>query len=296
MNLLAYNTGTIELMPYPEHGELCVVGVFAVDVQNRKLHYRLLEPRRTKRLTGFFPELERRLFTRTLTGLHDEWQQLCKMINKGAHTQSFENYKISNGNEIYAALTHAREGMVRQTARGTILTKDVEQWLDQTFKKMVLRVDLQHTPPEEQCLTTQITGLLRNWKLAKAWKEGRVGRDGYHAIFPFTYKPKDVDKVQRAIKPLFLGQHSATKILDHGDMWLQKVRRLRHFNLAPEIIVFPVHRPSNDDAQRADHAELVINDLKSEGAKIIEHNKLDQLREYVDVDVTEDAPLFVKKA
>jgi len=292
MNLLAYNTGTIELMPYSEHGEFCIVGVFAVDAENRKLHYRLLEPLKTKRLTGFFPELDRKLFTRTLTNLRGEWKQLHNMINHGADTQSFEDFKISNGSEIYAALTHEREGMIRQTARGTILTKDVEQWLDLTFKKMVMRVNLQHTPPEEQRLTSQITGLLRNWKLAKAWKEARVGRDDYHTTFPFTYKPKDAAKVQRAIKPLFLGHQSATKILDHGDTWLQKVRRLKHFGLAPDIIVFPVHRPNDQDSQRAEHAELVIKDLIKEGAKIVEHEQLDQLHQYVNVDVTEDTPLF----
>ena len=292
MNLQAYNTGTIELMPYPEHGEFCIVGVFAVDVENRKLSYRLLESLKTKRLSGFFPELERKLFTRTLTGLHDEWRQLCKMINKGAHTQSFAGFNISNGNEIYSALTHPREGMVRQTARGTILTKDIEQWLDQTFKRRVLRVDLQHAAPEEQRLTRQSTNLLRDWKLTKTWKERRVGRDDYHTTFPFTYKPTGEQMVQRAIKPLFLGHQSATRILDHGDTWLQKVRRLRHFNLAPEIIIFPVCRPDDDDAQRADHAELVINDLKKEGANIIEHSELEQLREYAYVDAAEGSPLF----
>jgi hypothetical protein len=295
MTQQAYNTGTIELMPYAEHGEFCIVGVFAVDTQHRKLHFRLQESIKTKRLTGFFPELERKLFTKTLSSLHEEWKELCEKINKGADTQSLD-LQTSNGKEIYAALTHPREGMVRQTPRGTILTKDIEQWLEQAFLRMVLRVDQQHTPPQEQRLTKKITGLLKTWKLSRAWKERRVGRDDYHTIFPFTYQPKDSDKVQRAIKPLFLGHDSATKILDHGDAWLQKVRRLKHFNLAPEIIVFPVQRPDQDDSQRADHAELVINDLLKEGAKIVEHGNLNALREFVEVGATMDAPLFERKA
>ena len=291
MTVQPYNTGTIDLMPYPEHGEFCIVGVFAVDAHRRKLHYRLLNTTATKRLTGFFPEMDRRIFIDTLKGLHDEWKQLSKMVNEGADTDLLD-LKVSSGKEIFMALTHPREGMLRQTARATILTRDVEQWLDVTFKQMVMRKDLDQNPPEEQKLTREINQLLQTWHLSQARKKRRVGREGYHVMFPFTFQPAEADKVQRAIKPLSLRHATATKILDHGDVWLQKVRRLRHFNLAPETIVFPVHRPDEHDAQRADHAELVVNDLKYEGVKIIEHNHLDQLREYVEVDVTEEAPLF----
>jgi len=293
MTLQPYNTGTIDLMPYPEHGEFCIVGVFAVDVQRRKLHYRLLNATKTKRLTGFFPEMERRVFIETLKGLHDEWEQLSQMVNAGADTELLD-LKVSSGKEIFLSLTHPREGMLRQTARATILTKDIEQWLDNAFKQMVMRKELVQNPPEEQKLTCEINRLLQTWHLSSTWKRRKVGREGYHVTFPFTFQPDDADKVQRVIKPLSLCHATATKILDHGDVWLQKVRRLQHFNQAPEIIVFPVHRPDKHDAQRADHAELVVNDLKKEGVKIIEHNHLDRLREYAEVDGTEGAPLFEK--
>ena len=292
MTLKAYNTGTIELMPYPEHGEFCIVGVFAVDTQNRAVHYRLQDTVRTKRLTSFFPELDRKLFLRTLTSVHDEWNTLADMINKGAHTPEFNLPQELDGRDIFHAVVHPREGMIRHKERGTILSKDIDTWLDQAFTKMVLRVDLDHVLPEELKLTSKVAKLLKQWNVAKTWKEGRVGHDDYHTTFPFTYTPETKEHVERAIKPLFLGQESATKILDHGDVWLQKVRRLQQFKLAPEMLIFPVQRPTDGDPQKQDHANIVINDFKSAGVHVIEHEQFDTLRKFVRINTVESSPLF----
>lgn len=292
MTLKAYNTGTIELMPYPEHGEFCIVGVFAVDAENRAIHYRLQDTVRTKRLTSFFPELDRKLFLRTLTSVHDEWKTLADMINKGTHTPEFSLPQELDGSDIFHAVVHPREGMIRHKERGTILSENIDTWLDQAFTKMVLRVDLDHVLPEELKLTSKVAKLLKQWNVAKTWKEGRVGHDDYHTTFPFTYTPEAKERVERAIKPLFLGQESATKILDHGDVWLQKVRRLQQFKLAPEMLIFPVQRPTDGDPQKQDHADIVINDFKKAGVHVIEHEEFDTLRKFVRINTVESSPLF----
>ncbi|MFD2158328.1 DUF3037 domain-containing protein [Rubritalea tangerina] len=294
MNIKAYNTGTIELMPYPEHGEFCIVGVFAIDAQARTIHYRLQEPRKTKRLSGFFPELERKLFTRTLKSVHEEWLRLADMVNKGDHTEEFRELTKVDGADIFKAIVQPREGMIRHKERGTILSKDINAWLDEAFTKMVLRIDLDSIYPEETKFTNHVSSLLKEWNVAGAWKAGRVGQEDYHTTFPFTYTPQGAERVERAIKPLFLGQDSATKILDHGDVWLQKVRRLKHFNLAPELLIFPVQRPVESDDIRQKHADLVIEDLKQAGVEVIEQNNIAHLQHYVQIEATENAPLFTQ--
>jgi hypothetical protein len=290
----AYNTGTIELMPYPEHGEFVIVGVFAVDAERRSLEWRLLESQKTKRLTQFFPELEKRLFPKVLKNLHGDWQGLSKMINEGAKTEALKLQGF-DGAQLFKTITRPREGMVRHQIRGTILSKDIDHWLDDAFARMVHRVELDVSCPEEQRLTNDVQELLTEWKVNKAWKKRRIGNDDYHATFPFTYQPEEAEKVARAIKPLFLGQTSATKILDHGDFWLQKVRRLEHFKLAPDMIIFPVERPVNGNTERADNAELVISDLKRSGVKIIERENVSELRELTLFPAGEGTPLFCKQ-
>jgi len=296
MTLKAYNTGTIELMPYPEYGEFCIVGIFAVDTENRAVHYRLQDTVKTKRLTGFFPELDRKLFLRTLTSVHDEWKQLTDQVNQGEHTPELTNAQYFDGHGIFQAIVHPREGMIRHKQRGTILSKDIDAWLKTAFTKMVLRVDLTHAlQPEEQKLTNHVASLLRDWKVEKAWKEGKVGRDDYHATFPFTYKQHGGEIVERAIKPLFLGQETTTKIIDHGDTWLQKVRRLRQFKLAPETLIFPVQRPLDNDPQKQEHAEIIINDFIKEGVHVIESSNITELKNYARIDHADDTPLFAGK-
>jgi len=291
----AYNTGTIELMPYPEHGEFVIVGVFAVDTERRSLEWRLLESQKTKRLTQFFPEMDKPLFPKVLKTLRDDWERLAKMINEGAKTEALK-LEGFDGPQLFKAITRPREGMVRHKIRGTILSKDVDHWLSDAFARMVHRVDLDASCPQEHRLTNEVQKLLTEWKVGKAWRRRRIGNEDYHATFPFTYQPEEAEKVARAIKPLYLGQTSPTKILDHGDFWLQKVRRLQHFKLAPDLIIFPVERPLEENSERADNAELVISDLKKTGVKIIEHGNVSALKDFTTIPSEEGTPLFSKEA
>lgn len=291
----AYKTGTIELMPHPEHGEFCIVGVFAVEPNTRQVYYRIQDSKKTKRLTGFFPELERKLFQRTLTNLQRDWKDLTETVNQGIHTPEFENADSFDGHDIFHALVHPREGMIRQKGHGVILTTDIEAWLDDAFRKMVMRVNLNTEIPDEQQLTRHVGKLLKQWKLADHWKEAKVGRDDYHATFPFAYTPEGSDHATKVIKPLYLGQETATKIIDHGDTWLQKVRRLRYFKVAPDLFIFPVQRPADNDTQKQDHAELVIKDLKAEGIHVVEYSHLDQIRDLARINIEIDTPLFSGK-
>lgn len=282
-------------MPYPEHGEFVIVGVFAVDAERRSLEWRLLDSQKTKRLTQFFPELEKRLFPKVLKNLHEDWQGLAKMINEGAKTEALK-LEGFDGAQLFKAITRPREGMIRHQIRGTIISKDINHWLNDAFARMVHRVDLDTSCPEEHRLTNQVQKLLTEWKVNKLWKRRKIGNDDYHATFPFTYQPEEAEKVARAIKPLYLGQSSATKILDHGDFWLQKVRRLQHFDLAPDLIIFPVERPPAGNSERADNAELVISDLKTVGVKIIEQKNVTALKKFTSIQAEEGTPLFTKGA
>ncbi len=296
MNKQAYSTGTIELMPYTEQGEFCIVGVFAVNTERRELTYKILEKQRTRRLTGFFPEMERVIFTQTLKSIHHEWDALAKMVNKGADTKELGMMHMVAGSDLFTAITHPREGMIRHKVRGVVLTDNIDVWLQKAFTKMVMRKDLDTDLPEEQKLTQQVGNFLRELKLKKYWKECKVGNAIYHAHFPFTYTPAGEDKVQRAIKPLFLGQDTSTKIMDHGDTWLQKVRRLAQFKMMPDTLIFPVERPSDLNSEQYEHADIVINDLKSEGVSILEEMNLEEMKPLVLTDVVSDTPLFAREA
>jgi len=265
MKKVAYQTGTIELMPYTEQGEFCIVGVFAIDAEIRSLSYKILAPKRTKRLTAFFPEIERSVFTQTLKSVHYEWDRLSEMVNTGGNTRELEIMNNVSGSNLFVAITQPREGMIRHKAKGFTLTDSIDKWLNASFRKMVLRRDLEAVMPEEQKLNKKVAEYINELKFRRYWKEKQVGNDQYHATFPFTYTPEMEQKVERAIKPLYLAQKQSTKIIEYGDTWLQKVRRLNQFKLAPETLVFPVVRPNDQNSEEYEHADLIVKDLKEEG-------------------------------
>lgn len=55
---------------------------------------------------------------------------------------------------------------------------------------------------------------------------------------------------RKVFKPFNLTQAEPNSIFDHGDAWVQKVRRLRDRNLLPADALFAVAGPRAADAKR----------------------------------------------
>ncbi len=115
---------------------------------------------------------------------------------------------------------------------------------------------------------------------------------GLIQAFKFTHTPHGAEIVDRAIKPLFLGQNNPTKIIEHGDTWIQKVRRLNQFKLAPETLVFPVKSPADKNSEHYENDKLIINDLREEGVHVIEEMTIELLKSILRTEVVSDTPLF----
>lgn len=290
MKLTAFLHGTIELIPYADQGEFVIVGVFAIDPGGRTLHWRLQKPAKTTRLVGFFPEIDRRQFRETLRHLNEEWTELGAQINQDRGTRALELAEMDGG-LLFRTLTQPRGGNLRYQARGTVIEADIEGWLDRRFNKLVLREIEATEAPEEKRLTDEVRRQLGVWKVVKTWKEAVVGPEAYHARFPFAYRKGPEEPVLRAIKPLYLAGATPVHILEHGDAWLQKIRRLRHFGEAPEVLIFPLAFPENEDSAHHENARLVAEDLQREGVEVLDANRLVELKRHVLTAESEDLAL-----
>ena len=286
----AFLHGTIELIPYADQGEFVIVGVFAVDPGGRTLHWRLQRPAKTTRLTGFFPELDRRQFRETLRHINEEWTELEAQINQGSGTRTLE-FAEMDGGLLFQTLTQPRGGNLRYQARGTVIEADIDGWLDRRFNKLVLREIEATEAPEEKRLTDEVRRQLREWNVVKTWMEAVVGPEAYHARFPFAYRKGPNEPVLRAIKPLHLAGSEPVHILEHGDAWLQKIRRLRHFGEAPEVLIFPLAFPANENSPHYENARLVADDLRREGVEVLDANRLVELKQHVLTAESEDLVL-----
>lgn len=294
MKPTAYLHGTIELIPYADQGEFVIVGVFAVDPGGRTLHWRLQKPMKTTRLAGFFPEIDRRQFRETLKHLNEEWTELGAQINQDRGTRAFELAEMDGG-LLFRTLTQPRGGNLRYQARGTVIEADIEGWLDRRFNRLVLREIEATEAPEEKRLTDEVRRQLIEWKVVKTWREAVVGPEAYHARFPFAYRKGPEEPVLRAIKPLHLAGATPVHILEHGDAWLQKIRRLRHFGEAPEVLIFPLAFPANENSPHYEYARLVADDFRREGVEVLDADQLLELKRHVLLAETENLVLSADK-
>jgi hypothetical protein len=201
----------------------------------------------------------------------------------------------SDGKAIFRVLTSGREGTVRIRARGVVVVENVERWIDDAFDRFVMRIGEAPLDPAELVLTNRIRRLLNEWKMDQAYKETPIRERHIHATFPFAYTPEGATAPVRAIKPLHLGHASPTKIFDHGDRWLQKVRRLRQFGCLPERVIFPVQLPTKDSdfaEERAEVAHLVLDDFRKEGIEVVQEANFPELRKLLQVEIVPRGGLF----
>lgn len=291
-----FQYATIELRPYPALGEFVIVGVLAVGA-GRSLRFRLLKPAKTTRLTQFFPEIERRVFTETLQRLREEFAMLAEQIN-GQHDPGFTlplELPGSDARGIFRVLTSPKEGMVQIQSRGAGMTEDLDQWVEDSFDRFVLRTDKSAPDPAEQVLTNRIKRSLKAWKMDKVYQEVQLGESHYHATFPFAYTPEGAERPGRVVKPLHLAQDTPTKIFEHGDQWLQKIRRLDQYGHRPDRVIFPVQLPQGTGFQseeRQEVAAVLLEDFRKQAIEIVQADDAAALRKSVIVDPMPVGGLF----
>lgn len=130
-----FRFATIELLPYPALGEFVIVGVAAVDGADQ-LEFKTLPANCATRLTQFFPEIERTIFTTTLRDVREEITAVGQSLPPVGLFQDSE----ALGSQLFPALTAAREGMIRINARGTGVTDNLAQWVNKAFERYVNRI------------------------------------------------------------------------------------------------------------------------------------------------------------
>ena len=129
-----FQFATIELMPYPEQGEFVIVGVFAISEKNRMAALTSVAEK-NGRLTHFFPEIDPKVFASALETVSTSFRDLSK--KRGS----------KEAKELFQTLTSKREGMIRFTPRGAGTTEDLDQWVNDTYERIVLRKQAQPSTP-----------------------------------------------------------------------------------------------------------------------------------------------------
>lgn len=255
----------VQFAPYAETGEFANVGIVIVCPETGYFDFKL-QTKRYARITAFFDTLSADVYRTALKSIEAELERIQRLVINLPN----ESARADQIRSLITALTHPREAMIRFGQVRPILAQDPATQLIKLFDHYVGHA---FATPEyvEQTITKQIQILLDGLILPAPFKSERIGDDQIHANFPLVQRMDG--HLTKIIKPFNLAQVEPNDIFDHGDKWLQKVRRMRMRNLLPHDILFAVASPPQGDAKRFGAYSEICAELKQADVQLAERQQ-----------------------
>jgi hypothetical protein len=242
MKRFACRYAIVQFLPYAETGEFANAGIVLLCPEQGYFGYRL-NTRHIKRITGFFERLDRTVYPRALKFFEEELARVKAILDN----EIFPCADAEASRQLFTALTHPREAIVRFAPTRAILTADPAQEVDVLFGRYVEH-DFATPEHQEVVLERRVNRLLRTLPLDRPFQAHTIASDEARARFPFVLF--DDNNPIKVIKPLFLAQDEPHKIVEHADFWLSKIRRLQARGLLPAATLISTEEPPESDGKR----------------------------------------------
>lgn len=208
------NYSILRFLPYPETGEFVNIGIVLI-ANNGDFRFKIEKKR--QRVTHFFPSLDSKIFQRARAEIETE---LCRLSSFFTVNRKDLPGLLST----FKHLIHARETMMRFSEPGTMAIENADEAATALFDHYVNH-SFATKEYQEGALERQLGKLLSDSNLRQRYSEQRLGTADYPVKFPFVFV--DDSAALQALKPIHLGHDEPSKIIEHGDAWLSKVRRLK---------------------------------------------------------------------
>lgn len=249
MNLIC-NYSIMRFLPYPETGEFVNIGVVLI-ANNGDFRFKMEKKR--QRVTNFFPSLESKIYLRARHEMEAELARLSVF---------FTTYRSDLPALLgtFKHLIHPRETMMRFSDPGTIATENANQAISDLFEHYVNH-SFATKEYQETYLERQLGKLLSANDLKQRYSELRLGTADYPVKFPFVMT-KGVEPVQ-ALKPIHLGHDEPSKIIEHGDAWISKVRRLSSAGQLAQDTLFIAGPPEEGKTKLLKAFREICEELKA---------------------------------
>jgi len=264
---IACNYSVVRFLPYPETGEFVNIGVVINSPQTGFFDFRI-ERRKFRRVANFFPELHAEVYREGILACADEIDRITAEIGISGKTADQIAIDPAFSADLFRELIRPRETLIRYSEPGTVLTPEPETLLNELFAHYVERMFAQEEDYQEEVMRKRVFKMLEDHKLISRFKQRqRVGNEEYRVSFPFVTEPR-IGLIDKAIKPLNLAQNDSSKIFDHGEQWVNRVKRLQKIKAAPREILFTVNEPPVGSRMHSAFDE-VCAELQAQGARIL---------------------------
>jgi hypothetical protein len=269
------NYAVVRFMPYRRTAEFVNVGIVVCCPKKGFFDFKCADDH-WRRVHGFFPELERDIFAKSLRSTINELQALKLEMNAGEGVSADMEEEAS---ATWKELLKPREGIVHLAMPGIDRSQTPEQSLADLYDDFVSRHFAHAKEYQELVMHRRLAKHLSRWKVRHLYHERRVGSDIFHVNMPFVH---EVDQmVLSAIKPLDLDRSDSTDIFHHGDRWLSNLKRLAQVERSPRQMIFPVSMPSAPAQLTA--AQQVVRELKDLHALTVPFDQIDRIRQEIHV-------------
>lgn len=264
----ACNYAVLRFRPYPETGEFVNLGV-AVHCPEQRFFGMQMETRKIARVTDFFPELNRATFKVARDAMASEMERVGQLIKIERDAEL--------GRRVFRELVRPRESVLRFGETRTILTDAPRALPDRLFAQYVNRHFAQPKEYQETVMARRFFDVLKQRRPARTFhREQLVGTDDYHVRIPICSDWRGpTGAPMRAIKPLDLARKEPTAVIEHGDAWIQRVRRLRTIDRLPDRFIFAVQRPREEACEEA--GEKIVADLEQEGVVVVDADATEEI-------------------
>ena len=275
------NYAVLRFRPYQETGEFVNLGVVLFAHAVQFFDFRV-ETQRHRRVTDFFPELDAARFRLARAAFRKEMLRVKHLLLAPQPTLDAQE-RLG----VFRELVRPRESVFRFAEVSTVLADDPSAKLDELFQRYVHRQFAQATEYQEVVMARRLGDILQANDLIKHFRRNAiVGNDLFHTKLAFVSEQHNpAGAPLRAIKPLNLDRDEPTKIYDHGDAWIQRVKRLRQVGQAPERLLFTIRLPKSDQ-KRVQAATAIQTELAGQDVTIAteenEQQVLDFARSVVD--------------
>ena len=252
-NMKTCNYAVVRFLPYRETGEFVNVGV-VLFCREAGFFDVALETQKRKRVTDFFPEMDRSLLATGRRTFYEELRRVKALL--AAENRSLDDAERLG---VFRELVRPRESVFRFGEAGTVLADEPAAKLRELFERHVNRQFAQSREYQETVMARRLTDVLRAHELMRHYRlNQKVGNDEFHVLLPIVSEARNAQGVvRRAIKPLDLDRNEPTKIYDHGDAWIKRVERLRQVNQLPEGLLFTIREAATDEKRMKACREIV---------------------------------------
>ncbi|MDO3387962.1 DUF3037 domain-containing protein [Gilvimarinus sp. SDUM040013] len=258
----------VRFLPYMETGEFANIGVLAFAPKTGYLDFKLA-PNSFPRVTRFFAELDKKVYTKAMAGFAEELAEIRTIAGAlwGKDLAAF-------GQEV----ARPRESLIRFSEMRVLMTENPAQTLEELYERYVGR-NFVGKERREQAMVNAIKKQLLGNKLQQFYKQFTFEVDYRKIQFPLVWQN---ERDHCIIKPLALNvQKDPSKLVEHADEWRGKVQwLLDRERIRQDELMIPLDPPASGNDDMQDAYQVARCNLAELGVELVEFNNKSRILDF----------------